>query len=87
MDYWHRQVNESDLDKTSRPQSEAVEPREQRDSVLCQMVSLSPSVQHSLFPYRLLSLFPISLSLTFIYVCLPLFGLLRRRFHCLLAII
>lgn len=49
MDYWHGQVNESDLDKTSRPQNEAVEPREQRDSVvLCQIVSLSPSAQHSL---------------------------------------
>lgn len=39
-------VNESDLDKTSRPRSEAVEPREQRDSVvLCQTrwsLSLSP---------------------------------------------
>lgn len=88
MDYWHRQVNESDLDKTSRPQNEAVEPREQRDSVvLCQIVSLSPSAQRSLFPSRLLSHLPISLSLTFIYVCLQLFGLLRCRFHCLSAII
>lgn len=42
-------VNESDLDKTSRPRSEAVEPREQRDSVvLCQTVSLSPSAHRSL---------------------------------------
>lgn len=42
-------VNESDLDKTSRPRNEAVEPREQRVSVvLCQTVSLSPSAHRSL---------------------------------------
>jgi len=91
-EHWYRGVNESDLDKTLRPWSEAVEPREQRDSVvLCQTVSLSPSGQRSLSLQTFISSLSLSLaragaralalSLTFIYICLPLFGLLRRRFH------
>lgn len=71
--------------------SEAVEPREQRDSVvLCQTMSpylrlaqCSPSLQTfiSSSSSSFFSSYPVWRSLTFIYVCLPLFGLLRRRFH------
>lgn len=76
-------VNESDLDKTSRPRSEAVEPREQRDSViLCQTKSLSLSPRGFLCLCRLLSP-PLSLSLTFIYFYSPLSVLLHGRFHLL----
>lgn len=79
-----RGVNESDLDKTSRPRSEAVEPREQRDSViLCQTKSLSLSPRGFLCLCRLLSP-PLSLSLTFIYFYSPLSVLLHGRFHLLL---
>lgn len=81
-----RGVNESDLDKTSRPRSEAVEPREQRDSViLCQTKSLSLSPRGFLCLCRLLSP-PLSLSLTFIYFYSPLSVLLHGRFHLLLLL-
>lgn len=76
--YWrHRQVNESDLDKTSRPQSEAVEPREQRDSVLCQMVSLSPSAQRALSLALSLQTFISPPHFSFTYFYLRLFATVR----------
>jgi hypothetical protein len=85
-EHWYRGVNESDLDKTLRPWSEAVEPREQRDSVvLCQTVSLSPSGQRSLSLQIFISSLSLSLSLSverarscsFTYFYLHLFATVR----------
>lgn len=68
-------VNESDLDKTSRPRSEAVEPREQRDSVvLCQArwsLFLSPPLSLSL---------PTFISARFSFAHFYLFRLASIRF-------
>lgn len=66
-------VNESDLDKTSRPRSEAVEPREQRDSViLCQTKSLSLSPRGFLCLRRLLSLPPFSFTYFYLFLFAPI---------------